>query len=98
MIAEPGFLEQSVTFLNRHDGLWGVVCHSNHIEEVISAGSVLECGRRPFNAWLNVQIAEMAAEMFFRQYPFFPSPCGERPAVLTRPCRYSGIGISIFVL
>ena len=45
---EPGFLEQSITFLNRHDGLYeGVVCHSNHIEEVISAGSVLECGRRP---------------------------------------------------
>ena len=69
---EPGFLEHSVTFLNRHDGLYkGVVCHSNHIEEVISAGGVLECGRRPFNTWLqNVQIAEMAAGNIFPPISF----------------------------
>lgn len=69
---EPGFLEQSVTFLNRHKGLYdGVVCHSTHVEEVISGNTVLECGRRPFNNWLdNVQIAEMATGNVFPPISF----------------------------
>jgi len=69
---EPDFLEQAVTFLNRHDGLYdGVVCHSTHVEEIISGNTVLECGRRPFNNWLqNVQIAEMAAGNVFPPISF----------------------------
>ncbi|MEO9904462.1 glycosyltransferase [Nisaea sp.] len=69
---EPDFLEQSVSFLNRHKSLYdGVVCHSIHIEEVISGTTVLECGRRPFNNWLqNVQIAEMAAGNVFPPISF----------------------------
>ncbi|MEP5770617.1 glycosyltransferase family A protein, partial [Nisaea sp.] len=69
---EPDFLEQSVSFLNRHKSLYdGVVCHSIHIEEVISGTTVLECGRRPFNNWLqNVHIAEMAAGNVFPPISF----------------------------
>lgn len=69
---EPDFLEQSVDFLNRHQGLYeGVVCHSTHVEEVISGNTVLECGRRPFNNWLlNVQTAEMAAGNVFPPISF----------------------------
>ncbi len=69
---EPDFLEQSVTFLNRHKSLYdGVVCHSTRIEEIISGNTVLECGRHPFNNWLqNVQIAEMAAGNVFPPISF----------------------------
>ena len=69
---EPDYLEQSVAFLNRHGPLYdGVVCHSTHVEEVLSEGRVLECGRRPFNSWLqNVQIAEMAAGNVFPPISF----------------------------
>ncbi|WP_051285083.1 glycosyltransferase [Nisaea denitrificans] len=69
---EPDFLEQSVNFLNRHQGLYdGVVCHSTHVEEIISGNTVLECGHRPFNNWLhNVQTAEMAAGNVFPPISF----------------------------
>lgn len=69
---EPGFLEQSVAFLDRHGQLYdGVVCHSTYIEEVIADGAVAECGRHPFNDWLcNVQIAEMAVANLFPPIAF----------------------------
>ena len=69
---EPGFLEQSVTFLGRHGHLYdGVVCHSTYIEEVISNGIVSEHKRRPFNDWLsNVQIAEVAVANLFPPIAF----------------------------
>jgi glycosyltransferase involved in cell wall biosynthesis len=68
----PAFLETMVAAIDgQPQSVAGVVCHTQHVDEVVLDGNIAHKGVRPFNGWLrNVTLFRMAARNFIPPISF----------------------------